>query len=206
MNRILAALRAAPPTGKHTVTEELTRDLLWFVDYARSTNGLVLLRPPPKTYWVIECDSSLLGGGAHSESGYFTEEYPTDYIADGHHINCLEAINLVVALHALSPPNPQDFIIRINTDNKVSQSVLSTGAGRDPVLCACAREIWRYAAVNSTSIDVVHKPGKDLILADALSRAPFDPAAKARADHLCAQLQLQRIRVRHSTNRINITT
>ena len=107
----------------------------------------------------------------------------------------LEALNLVVALRTLSPHNPQGYIITINTDNHASQQVLSTGAGRDHILTACAREIWLFAATNSCEVEILHKPGKDLILADALSRRSFNSKAKIIATDICKTLALTEITV-----------
>ena len=66
MNCIFAALRAAPYTGKHPTMQEMVKDIQWFSRYAKSTNSLILLRPPTKPGSVIECDSSLLTGGVCS--------------------------------------------------------------------------------------------------------------------------------------------
>ena len=82
----------------------------------------------------------------------------------------------------------------INTDNIASQLVLSTGAGKDPILCACVRNIWKFAAIHSCTVSVVHKPGKLLVLADALSRQFKDIAAYEVSSKMCKDLQLTRVR------------
>ena len=76
-----------------------------------------------------------------------------------------------------------------------SQLVLSTGAGKDSVLCACAREIWKFAAMNNCDVSIEHKPGKQLKLADALSRQFHDTAAYNIASSMCTQLHLTRTRI-----------
>ena len=86
----------------------------------------------------------------------------------------LEAINLVTALRNLLPPSLHDYTIIVNTENMTSQQVLSSGAGKDPVICVCAHYIWLIAAEKSTDVIIAHKPGKDIVFADALSWISFD--------------------------------
>lgn len=57
------------------------------------------------------------------------------------------------------------------TDNLASAWALQTGRTKDQTLAACAREIWLLASLGNHNIVVKHKPGKDIPLADALSRA-----------------------------------
>ena len=47
MNQILEALKGAPHRGKHPVPDFMIRDIAWFLDNARASKGLFLLRPPP---------------------------------------------------------------------------------------------------------------------------------------------------------------
>ena len=56
-------------------------------------------------------------------------------------------------------------------DNLSSQQVLDSVFGRDPVLCACARQVWLTSMSNNCTITVVHKEGSSLILAHNLSCA-----------------------------------
>ena len=59
-------------------------------------------------------------------------------------------------------------------------------------------EIWRFAAVKSCTIQIDHKPDKDLVLADTLSRRPFDSTVVAKADTICHELDLMRVRTTHN--------
>ena len=102
---------------------------------------------------------------------------------------------MVALFIALCPHNPENYSIVINTDNIASQLVLSTGAGKDYVLCACARNIWKFAAIHSCTVSVVHKPGQFLMLADAFSRQFKDSATYDISSKMCKDLQLARVRV-----------
>ena len=141
MARIHAALRQAPFTGKHPVPAELQADIRWFLKFAERSNGLTLLQHKPRLPWVIECDSSLARRGAHSPTSYYGQAYPHALAASTTNIAHLEAINLLIALRALVPPNTHEFHITINTDNAASQQVLENGTGRDNTLTAFACEI-----------------------------------------------------------------
>ena len=195
MSRIFEAVRAAPMHGSSLISESLRSDVKWFTQYAVSSNGLVLLEQEEKEHWVIECDSSMKAGGAFSALNYYGCPYPSDITREYTNIAHLEAINLVVALRHLAPEQAHKYKIVINTDNAASQQVLSSGAGRDSVLTACARELWLYAAKRSCEIVILHKPGRDLVLADALSRRTFDQSADVRADSMLKSLGLTEIPV-----------
>ena len=104
------------------------------------------------------------------------------------------------AVLALRPEIAHGWEISVNTDNIASAWALESGRCSDPVLGMCARELWLVAALNSCTITVHHKPGVELILADALSRAHLlTKAATVVAEH-CAHRHLKRVRVCHSEN------
>ena len=63
-NRVLAAIRAAPPVGCHTFN---LLDLEWFQKFASTYNGVQLLPSAPRKDWTLECDSTLEVGGATSQ-------------------------------------------------------------------------------------------------------------------------------------------
>ena len=163
----------------------------------------MLLPPPELERWEIECDSSLTGGGAFSKARFFTEQYNSEFLEHTKVIAHLEALNLIHAVKFLLQPNPNRYLIVINTDNQASQVVLESGKGKDPVLTACARQLWLMAAVRSSEIKVVYKPGNALILADALSRAHANPKLNELAETRCKELNLVRIRFEHSFDILN---
>ena len=49
------------------------------------------------------------------------------------------------------------------------------------------------AVRHNFELRIIHKPGKELILADALSRALTSEIADAKAKHLCNTLNIDRI-------------
>ena len=141
-NRVLQAMRLTPFKGQHKFDKNLLLDLMWFIKFAKLYNGIQLLPTAPRLEWVIECDASLSGAGAFAPSNYYGIVYDQDLLAHNLHITQLEALNLVPALKMLILEKTRDFTIIVNTDNAASQQVLEAGRGRDPILCACPRQIW----------------------------------------------------------------
>lgn len=175
--RILSALRDTPDGGMVHVSFHFKQDILWYVNYAALANGIYMYDFPPADV-IIECDSSLEGGGGNSETCYYQVIYTAAHKAAYEHINLLEAVNLVTAYRTLVPTDSDGFRILIYTDNLISQGALETGRTRNRVLAACARQLWLESAQHNHTIIIHHKSGRLIPLADALSR-PNDDLKKA---------------------------
>ena len=76
---------------------ELLLNLELFQKFASSFNGVQLLPAAPRKSWVIECDSTLQGGGAYSQVAYYTVNYPTEILDRNMSITQLEALSRVHA-------------------------------------------------------------------------------------------------------------
>lgn len=147
---------------------------IWFAEYATSANGLYLYQPQLRRR-VIECDSSLEAGGGHDDTNCYHWRYTCAHVKKYSSIHELEAINIVVAYKTLtSNIAGLPFRVIIKTDNISSAYVLQNGRTRDNTLASCARELWLLAAANSHEVTVAHKPGEELVFADALSRMHSD--------------------------------
>ena len=75
--------------------------------------------------------------------------------------------------------------------------VIYLKAYSDPILCAYAKQIWKFAVVNTCLIEIRHKPGKGLPLADALSRSHISETSKEFAIEQCTSRNLSRIFANH---------
>ena len=62
--------------------------------------------------------------------------YSLEYLASSHNISRLEALNLAVTIHALSPPNHWDFTI-IHYHNNHQQPGSGDSCGRRIQSCVC---------------------------------------------------------------------
>lgn len=164
-----------------TISAEFKEDVNWFRNFTTASNGKALIAPKREEI-DITCDSSMTGGGGHSNSHYYSWVYSEKHRLQFPAIHQLEATNLVVAYRTLCPKSgTAGKNIVLITDNLSSAYALSTGCTRDSVLSACAREMWLQAAVADHDILFRHMPGVDIPLADALSRQHDDSSKKAYA-------------------------
>ena len=189
--RILATLRKAPDTGRVPLSTSFKADVRWFQKYAEYSNGVRLIDPDLLEY-NIECDSSLTGGGGNTATHFYEIVYDAEHRRTCTHITQSEAVNIVTAYRTLTPSSTLGMRIVIYTDSMSSKYALQTGRTKDYVLAACSRQMWLEAALRDQCVTVRHKPGKDIPLADALSRS-HDPAKRALASALVEKRGLTRL-------------
>lgn len=180
--RLLAALRDMKTRNWTMLTDDCKADIRWFNEYAAKANG-VTIYADHLDYAEVECDACLTGAGGNSTTHCYSWEFTDEHRARYTTIHQLEALNILVALRTLAPHlSLQNRGLLIYTDNISSNFAITTGRTRDPVLAACAREIWLEGAVRDIDIKIKHKPGHMIPLADALSRASVQLEKKQFAD------------------------
>lgn len=193
--RMLATLRSMNDSNREwtTLNQEFKADIRWFLAYSETANGLSLISPV-RDVIEIECDSSLEGGGGNSDHLFYKWHYPSHHKNRFPSIHMLEAVNLIVAYRTLCPKHgTAGKCIVISTDNLASHFALTSGRTKDSVLGACARELWLEAARADHDIEIVHKPGAQIPLADSLSRFYSDPSKAALSLELVARRKLVEI-------------
>ena len=191
MSRILEALRDIKDEARIQLTQAFKLDVRWFCEYAKFSNHRILIEPK-LPFLNLECDACPQGGGGFSDTAYYQVVFPDRY-RNTLNISQIEALNLVIALKTLIPDSLSHARILVKTDNTGAQCALSTGRTRDPILAACAREVWLLSAVKQVDILIHHAPGDTLVLADALSRASFNPGLKSLAGSLVLKYELSRV-------------
>ena len=77
-----------------------------FLEFAASSNGIVLFLKAKPREWVIECDSTLTVARAFSPTHYYAINYSDQVKKVLSFINQVEALNLVHALLYLLPLTP----------------------------------------------------------------------------------------------------
>ena len=190
MSRILDTLRGTTQQDSIQVTDDFRKDVKWFLDYATKSNARILLNPK-RTELVIECDACPKGGGGASPTHFYDTVFPTQ-VQHSFHISQLEALNVLIALKTLIPESLTNARVVVSTDNSATMHVLNSGKSKDPIIAACAREVWLIAATRNIDILLTHVPGISLVLVDALSRRSFDPNLNALATSLVNEMRLRR--------------
>lgn len=189
--RILSTLRSMKQTDWITLGNPFKADIRWFLHFAELSNGVYLYSNKRYEY-EIECDSSLHGGGGNTNSHFYAWKYSHQHMDNFPHIVHLEAINILVAYKTLGPTfKLQPAKIVIWTDNITSSFALQSGRTKDDTLGACARELWLQASIFNHEVEIKHKRGELIPLADALSRRFHDPAKARTADSLIDLRHLQ---------------
>lgn len=181
MARLLATIRHMGDKEWTTISDECHLDIRWFFTYAKESNGLALYNPV-RPVVEMDCDSSLTGGGGNGGPFCYTWEYSRSHLNRFPNIHELEAVNLLVAVKTLAPrlSLPGGKLL-VWTDNISSAFALETGRTRDSTLASCSREVWLLAAKFNQVIQIAHKKGESLPLADALSRAHSDTTKRRTA-------------------------
>lgn len=184
VSRILDTLRAMGDRNWTWVTQDFRKDIEWFQKYGASANGIHIFRLDRPSI-VIECDSSTTGAGGNSGQYCYSWKYNEAHVKRFSLIHQLEAVNVVVAFRTLAHlHNIRSARVTIFTDNSASSYALQTGKTKDSVLASCSRELWLEAARSDHEIVIEHKPGSELVLADALSRRHNEQAKAQLADSI----------------------
>lgn len=189
--RILLTLSNMKDGAWTTLSTQFKADIKWFFHYAESANGIFLC-PPILPLIEIECDSSLKAAGGVADGVYYTWIYTQKHRNNYPQIYQLEVANILVAYKTLAPVfNKSAAHVIVWTDNITSSFALQTGKTKDPLLASCSRELWLQAAIYNHQIEIKHKSGALLQLADALSRMHNDKEKAALAHSIIARSNLK---------------
>lgn len=189
MNRFLHCLRQAD-SDRVPVCDQMLADIRWFQRFLLKFNGKSILNDgTPRV--VIHADSSLIGGGATDGHVAYMLKYPPGFGVFS--ITHLEAINCLVALHALVGDRYNNQVVLVYCDNIASVHVFQNSKGHDKILNAVARAVWFFSAHRNIELRFAHKPGVEMTVPDLLSRAYISPSSRRRAFEMVKQNNLRLI-------------
>ena len=169
-NRILQCLRDMPKRGAECLSLGFRQDLRFFLDLLPRYDGVRILNKADVPYQAeIELDACLTGCGATIGDQYYSEVFPLCVQNEQHIIAHLEMLNVVVALKVWCD-RWRGKKVRVDCDNMVVCLALQSGRSRDPYLQHCVREVFLWVVTHDVELVAVHRPGVQLVRADALSR------------------------------------
>ena len=187
MSRMLEALREAAG-GPVKIDDNMLADINWFKKYLRVFNGRAIIHDKTPAM-IIEADACLSGLGAHDGSRFYTLPV-TENMAKRYSISRLECLNCLLAARTFISAEYGGKTVVIKCDNEATVYTYQNGKARDTVMLACARAMWFISATFNVNIIVVHIPGVDMYVADALSRVYAETSAVVNAQRIIADMKL----------------
>ena len=173
-NRMLQNLRDTPKRGSETLSLGFKQDLDFFGKLLPRYNGIKIIeKTTVACHAVLELDACLLGCGAFVGNEFYSERFPSRVLRCEHSIAHLEMLNVVVAIKTWAE-QWKGQRIRVNCDNSNTCLAIQSGRSRDSYMQGCIREIFMYTVRYDIEIAAMHKPGSQMRIADALSRAEDD--------------------------------
>ena len=170
-NRMLQCLREAPQRGSESLSLGFKKDLKFFLDLLPRYNGIRLLQKGDvECQQQLELDACMTGCGACTGRQFYSERFPQEVQRAGHTIAHLELLNVTVAIKVWSE-QWEGQRVQVICDNSNACLAIQTGRSRDQFMQHCAREIFLYATRYDIEVHAVHRPGVQMVRADALSRA-----------------------------------
>ena len=169
-NRMLDDLRETGPTGATSLTYQFKKDVQFFLELLPMINGRKIMGKTIVPYQhQVELDACLSGCGAVAGDQFYGTPFP-QFVCDAKHsIAHLELLNIVVAIRTWRE-RWSGWVVQVYCDNLNSVFVIQTGKSRDLFMRECAREIFLLTAASDIELQICHRPGLQMIWADALSR------------------------------------
>ena len=172
--RMIECMKDTPMSGSHSLSSGFKQDVKFFLALLPLINGVKII---DKSLLVakecMELDACLSGCGAWCNARFYSRTFPEFILKENHPIAHLEMLNLVIAIK-LWANWWKGHRIEIRCDNMNTCILVMRGKSADPYMQKCARELYLVAATNDIDLNVIHTPGVELTVADALSRCHLE--------------------------------
>ena len=173
-NRMLQDLRETPKRGSESLSLGFKMDVRFFRNLLPHYNGVKIIdKTLVQCQDTLELDACTTGCGAFTGTHYYAEQFPSEVLQQQHPIAHLELLNIVVALKTWADEWAGHRIL-VFCDNMNSCIAIQSGRTRDQYMQSCVREIFMWSARHDIELIAQHRPGVQMVRADALSRAHTD--------------------------------
>ena len=195
-NRMLQNLRDTPKRGAETLSAGFKKDLEFFNNLLPDYNGVKIMdKVEVECQGLLELDACLVGCGAYVGNEYYSELFPVRVVQEEHMIAHLEMLNVVVALKTWAE-RWRGQRIRVHCDNTNTCLAIQTGRSKDVYMQGCIRELFMYMVRYDVELAATHRPGTEMRIADALSRAANDRQLRYFVDNEPALRRARRLRIK----------
>ena len=185
-HRVIAMLSGFSKKKRYiTLSRSFHQDLDWWRDFAEWFNGYAKIIQPPQHTTMVCTDASGSGFGAYTDLDWICGQWYSDFKMDNDiHGHCVAAptkqiptnINvreLYPILEAIQRWGHlwRDHKVQCVSDNTQVVAAMNTGRSSNASSMGILREIFWLSVVNNCHLVGIYLPGKDNVIADALSRA-----------------------------------
>ena len=156
------------PWHHSRVTSEIRADLRWWLDFMCIFNGAMpMVDNRPTTPVFI--DSCEIGAGAFYKGDIAYMPWTAWPAATNLHINFKETLTLEMAAVKWAPlwTNRKVYIY---CDNQCAVGIINKGSTKNPIVMSSLRRLFWLSACYNFKLQAIYYPGKNNILADAISR------------------------------------
>ena len=184
-HRVIAMLKQFKQGKRYvTLSAAFHEDLKWWSMFAVWFNGEARMIQPPEHTSLVHTDSSGSGFGAISDCDWLCGQWRSNFVMDvdlhGHcrplpslevpeNINVRELYPILEAVKRWGE-SWRDHRVECITDNTQVVAAINTGRSENEISMKILRDIFWQSVLFNCHLVAVHLPGRDNIIADALSR------------------------------------